>query len=202
MAKIQAADLSRRFGLNLPVPWAQPTLLLLDQACTDLFAAFKLTEGQQLGWMRGLVIRLETILYGGLTSKGLVRLNPAGLTHWTIVHELAHAWDFAAAMSLSRRMRRFTHSWGPVPLLHALYPEDRRFWYRVGAMPPPCGADKYFNAREDFAEAVAAYVYPDEASQKAAERGLGYAQFGYASFYATPRGQFIQTLADEIDKKP
>lgn len=89
-------DVSQRYGVCLPMPWTQPTLELLDQACADFLGACKLPEGQHPGWMHGLQIRLEAIAYGGLTSKGLVRLCPNGLSKWTIVHELAHAWDFAA----------------------------------------------------------------------------------------------------------
>lgn len=191
-------DVSQRYGVCLPMPWTQPTLELLDHACADFLGACKLPEGQHPGWMHGLQIRLEAIAYGGLTSKGLVRLCPNGLSKWTIVHELAHAWDFAAGMRLSCQMRRFTHSWGPVPILHDVYPENKCFWYHVGLLPPPCGSDKYFNRLEDFAEAVTAYVYPGEAKKRATDRGMAYDQFGYASFYETPRGQFIKKLVDEI----
>ena len=173
--------------------WSEKTLEILDEASNNLFSVISQPmEGWE--WFKNLVIRAENIPQLGLTSKGLVRLNPGSLSQWTVVHEFAHAWDFATGLRLSRRMKRFTHSWGPVPILHLLSPDDNRFWYHVGSMPPPCGSDKHFNRLEDFAEAVAAYVYPEEARKRAADRGMAYDRFGYASYYETPRGQFIKGL--------
>jgi hypothetical protein len=54
--------------------------------------------------------------------------------------------------------------------------------------------DKNFNAIEDFAESVTAFLYPEEAAKRAAERGYPYEKWGYAHFHETPRGLFIQEL--------
>ena len=51
-----------------------------------------------------------------------------------------------------------------------------------------------FNAMEDFAESVTAYVYPESAKQKAAIRNFPYANHGFEGFLDTRRGQFIKEL--------
>jgi hypothetical protein len=39
--------------------------------------------------------------------------------------------------------------------------------YDPGTWPPPAGIDMGFNAKEDFAESVTAFVYPGKAKQAA-----------------------------------
>jgi hypothetical protein len=141
-----------------------------------------------------LKVRLEQINAGGLTSKGLVRLNPQGLTLWTVVHEFAHAWDASQGWQISARMAKETGSKFPHPLLHRLAPTNCRYWYQVGSPPPPCGIDQNFNRLEDFAESVTAYLFPEEAALLAAQRGWGYETFGFHHFHETPRGLWIETL--------
>jgi len=84
------------------------------------------------------------------------------------------------------------------PILHWFHPDDPAYWYDLGQGPPPCGVDQNFDREEDFAESVTAYVYPQEAQQKATARGWPYVDaargYNYANFLATPRGQFINTL--------
>lgn len=189
--------LRQKFGLDLVHPCGSELLGLLDRGCTDLVNAL---AGAAPAWMQGLQIRLEPIAYGGLTSCGIVRLNPTGLTRWTIVHELAHAWDFSTGLKLSREMKKVTHSWNAPFGLHKFFPVNPHFWYHVGSLPPPCGTDKNFNALEDFAESVAAYVYPDEAFIRAAKKGMPYSQYGYEHFYATPRGHYIHQLTTTGNK--
>ena len=150
-------------------------------------------------WVSGVKYKFEDIPYGGLTSRGLVRLNPRGLTEWTVVHELAHAWDAAHGWKLSEIMRKATHSGFPCLWLHRIYPHNRRFWYRVGSPPAPCGIDQNFNAREDFAEAVTAYLFPEDAHRKASKRGYSYEQDGYDHFHDTPRGKFIKKLFQKVN---
>jgi hypothetical protein len=191
MVEINESTIAKKYGLNFSLSWTPDLLTLLDSACNDLIT---ILGGTKPSWMDGLQIRLETIPFGGLTSRGLVHLNPQGLTHWTIVHELAHAWDLSTGQKLSRKLRRHTRSWGPLYLLKHYFPSDSRFWYHVGSMPPPCGTDQNFNRLEDFAESLTAYVYPDEAKVRAAKRGMPYDQYGYEDFRATPRGQFISRL--------
>ena len=130
-------------------------------------------------------------------SSGMICYNANALTTWTITHELAHAWDKANDWQFSRRMRKATRSGFPCKAIHRLRPTWKFFWYRVGSPPPPCGVDKNFNTVEDFAEAITAYLYPDEAAVKAQKRGMPYQKWGYQHFHETPRGQFIRMLIDE-----
>jgi hypothetical protein len=130
-------------------------------------------------------------------ASGVICYNANALTTWTVTHELAHAWDKANGWQFSRRMRKATRSGFPCKAIHRLRPGLKFFWYRVGSPPPPCGVDKNFNAVEDFAEAVTAYLYPDEAAVKAEKRAMPYQKWGYHHFHETPRGQFIRMLIDE-----
>lgn len=145
-------------------------------------------------WTCAVQYQFEDIPFGGLTSRGSVRLNPRNLTEWTVVHELAHAWDAANDWLISELMRKATRSGFPSRWLHATFPKLRLFWYHVGRPPAPCGVDKKFNAREDFAEALTAYIFPEEACRRAAARGYPYERYGYTHFYQTPRGKFIREI--------
>lgn len=145
-------------------------------------------------WLSGVKFSFEEMKYGGLTSKSLVRLNPRGLTEWTVVHELAHAWDASTGWQLSEKMRKFTHSRFPCRWLFRQFPGTRLFWYHVGSPPAPCGVDKNFNAREDFAESVTAFIFPEEAHRRAIKRKYPYEAYGYTHFNDTPRGKFIRDL--------
>jgi hypothetical protein len=197
MAETKEVKLMLRYGLALDHEWPEDVLSLFEGACSDLVGTL---GGAAPAWMRGLKVRLMEMKPLGLTGLGLVRLNPRGLTRWTIVHELAHAWDFSSGTRLSRQMQRATHSNGLLALLKLRYPANPHFWYHVGSPPPPCGTDVNFNRMEDFAESVAAFVYPELAKQRAAKRGLPYDMFGYDNFMETPRGKFIGGLV-KADKK-
>ena len=150
-------------------------------------------------WVGKVRFKFEDIPQRGLTSLGLVRLNPKGMTEWTVVHELAHAWDASTGWKLSKQMAKYTHSYFPLRFLHQWFPENRLFWYHVGSPPAPCGVDKNFNALEDFAEAFTAFVFPDEAHRRAAKRGFSYEFDGFIHFHDTPRGKFIQQLITQKD---
>ena len=194
-------SLSEKFGLRLTGEWDPLSLAVLSGAVDDFCETFRLVPPFWSLWLRRLEMRLEHLIYGGLTTQHLIRLNPAGLTRWTVVHEIGHAWDKASWGTLSLRMKWSTQSSGPVGLLHLLWPEKPAFWYRVGSPPAPCGVDGNFNRFEDFAEAVAAYVYPQEAEQKARQRGMPYGRYGYIHFRQTPRGHFIAAAADALVKR-
>ena len=181
------------YEVDLRGAWTDEARATLMTACEDLFQVWAVRQ-ENLRWLRAMPIIAEPILQLGLTCAKWVKFNPTGLSKWTVVHEFGHAWDYASGLRHSARMQRFTHSWGPVPLLHQLRTKDQRFLYHPGSLPPPCGKDGNFDRLEDFAESVAATVYPLEAKRRAAERGMGYEQYGYESFYATPRGRFIQNL--------
>ena len=145
-------------------------------------------------WVNTVKYKFEDIPQGGLTIRGLVRLNPNNLTEWTVVYELAHAWDASQDWQISKRMRNTTHSGFYFGLLHNLYPDNSKFWYHVGSLPPPCAVDQNFDSLEDFAESVTAFLFAEEAHLKASKRGFPYEVFGFTDFHDTPRGQFVKTL--------
>jgi len=147
-------------------------------------------------WVHQVSYRFENIPQGGLTSKGLVRLRPTSLTEWTTVHELAHAWDASLDWQLSRKMQKFTHSYFLCRPLHKRFPAQKFFWYHVGNPPAPCGIDQNFNEKEDFAESVTAYLFPEEAHRKAIRKNASYESDGYTHFHETPRGRFIRSLVE------
>ncbi|MEN6529471.1 MAG: hypothetical protein ABFC97_06415 [Anaerolineaceae bacterium] len=126
-----------------------------------------------------------------------IHLNPRNLTEWTVTHELAHTLDAAYHWQLSRQMKAFTHSRFPFKALHQVFPAWQFLWYRAGSPPPPCGIDRHFNSLEDFAESITAYLFPEEAHQRAASRGYPYEKWGYTYFHDTPRGEFIAELLNQ-----
>ncbi len=145
-------------------------------------------------WAGAVKYKFEEIKQLGLTSKGLVRLNPRFITEWTTVHELAHAWDAANDWLISDIMRKETRSGFRFHWLHRINREHKQFWYHVGSPPAPCGVDKNFDAKEDFAESLTAYLFPEEAHRRASRRGYSYEFSGFIHFHDTPRGKFIYSL--------
>jgi RHS repeat-associated protein len=116
------------------------------------------------------------------------------LTEWTIIHELAHAWDSNYEWALSQDMKKEMGGRYPYSeLLHELFPDQPAFWYKTDVLPYPAGTDKNFNPKEDFAESVTASVYPDEAMGRAASRSSPY-PIEYTSFRHTPRYEYILNL--------
>ena len=124
-----------------------------------------------------------------------------------MVHELGHAWDKNNDGDLSRELEEFTGgstSWlaGVVKRLRGECDRDRRLpgCNRAGYFYeeiPPAGSDTRFNREEDFAESVAAYVYPDVA-QLRLERfrfSVEYRELLYYPDYRqTRRWAFIDSL--------
>jgi hypothetical protein len=188
-----AQDIFSQYQVQLQGEWPAASLSTLFAACDSFFQAV-LPRVENIQWIEGWVIQAAEIQPLGLTSKGLIRFKAASITPWTVVHEFGHAWDFGYNLRLSNQIRSFTQSWGPIPVLHELFPDEKLFWYRPGSLPPPCGKDRNFNRLEDFAEAVTAFVFPEDAKQRAASRGMGYDLYGYDDYFATPRGRFIQNL--------
>jgi len=126
-----------------------------------------------------------------------IHLNPRNLTEWTVTHELAHSLDAAYHWQLSRQMKAFTHSRFPFKALHQVFTAWQFLWYKAGSPPPPCGIDRHFNSLEDVAESITAYLFPEEAHQRAASRGYPYEKWGYTHFHDTPRGEFIAELLNQ-----
>jgi len=86
---------------------------------------------------------------------------------WTVVHELGHVWDGSTNGQLHKDLvnatnGRFYPAIGCDP--QGRLPGCNYSRYRYGGTPAK-GSDYNFNPKEDFAESVAAYVFPDEAHQ-------------------------------------
>jgi hypothetical protein len=177
--------------------WTDDKLSTVLETVRDMARAMGGPEGfrARLGGVR---IVQRAMRWGGLGRAHNITLSVTGFSAWTAVHELAHAWDATNRWRLSRDMRRATQAGFAHPLLHLLAPKNDRYWYDPGRGPPPCGLDGHFNRLEDFAEAVTAFVYPQEAQERATERGWPYTDpdhgYAYADFCETPRGQFVSTL--------
>jgi hypothetical protein len=146
----------------------------------------------------GVRIARQEMQHAGLARAHRVWLNAAGFSQWTVVHELGHAWDAAQGWRLSREMQRAMGAGFAHPIRHFFDRDNPDYWYDPGQGPPPCGVDENFNRKEDFAEAVTAYIYSDEAQWRASSRGWPYHDpqrgYDYAHFHDTPRGQYISAL--------
>jgi hypothetical protein len=196
-----------KFGVKISVDWGKSAggwkegAWTLDELQTVLGGVKDLARAmggpdtflQNLG---GVNIRKGSGNFGEAHNVTLSYVSP-----WTVVHELAHAWDGAHGWKLSRDMRAALGAGFRHPILHYFYPDDPNYWYDPGNGPPPCGVDARFNALEDFAESVTAYVYPDAAKEAANSRNDGYWSYinsdkgwNYANFLDTPRGQYILAL--------
>ena len=184
-------NLHTSFTLN--GDWGDRELDLLDQVVTRYHEA-----GMPVPFPYPVTITLENAGRNCLVDGKSICLTASGLTTWTLCHELAHSWDAANGWRFSKAMRKATKSGFLWQMFHRWQPEWRLFWYYVGSPPPPCGVDKNFNAIEDFAEAVTAFLYPEEAAKRAAERGMPYEKWGYAHFHDTPRGKFVGDLLGVI----
>lgn len=192
-AALHVGRLFERYGIHANGAWSEDAIRVLEES-SFLFFGLAPDNFRLWHWVENLSIRLEEIPQGGLTSKNLIRLNPANLTNWTVIHELAHAWDASQGWKLSAWFAVTTGSQINYPLIHRLFPKDKRFWYAVGSPPPPCGSDATFNRLEDFAESVTATLFPEEAKRRADQRGWGYETWGYRHFHDTPRGKLIHQL--------
>ena len=117
--------------------------------------------------------------HGGEAYSHRVSLSEKGpFSAWTIVHELAHAWDANHRWQLSVALEKYTGGYTSLPfsfLKRLLGQRDSGFWKpeelpgRRGRFPgcnaagyfygdKPSGSNWSFNRKEDFAESVAMYV--------------------------------------------
>jgi len=117
--------------------------------------------------------------HGGEALSHRVSLSTKGtFSAWTVVHELAHAWDANHGWQLSVVMEKYTggHTNIVSSFIKRLTSErDSGFWNqedqpgRRGRLPgcnaagyfygdKPSGSNWSFNRKEDFAESVAMYV--------------------------------------------
>lgn len=130
---------------------------------------------------------------------------------WSVVHELGHAWDANDGWRLSKDLEGYTGGFtiGPVgrqllrDWLREYCDEDNRrpgcnaAGYFYGGIPPK-GADVRFNREEDFAESVAAYVFPDEAQQWVERwHGTPYEDLlWYPDYHETVRWEYVNGLIE------
>lgn len=98
---------------------------------------------------------------------------------WTVVHELAHAWDHLNGKQFSEDLERYT---GGRTSIFGKY-------HHSGT--PPKGADANFTRQEDFAESVATFIYPQVAQNFIGEFFPNRPGFHYSNFYAQPRAMFV-----------
>ena len=137
-----STSLSKKYtfleDLSIESGWTEPSLSVL---CSSI-AKLQDLSPQDLGlwsWIKEIKYAFMEMRFGGLTTTRSVKLNPRGLTEWTVVHELAHAWDASQDWQLSDLMRRVTHSHFKFKQLHNYFPHQKLFWYHVGRPPAPCG---------------------------------------------------------------
>ena len=100
--------------------------------------------------------------------------NKINFDQWSVVHELGHAWDNKNFGFLHIQLVQWTNGgWGPGNdcKISTALPGCNKSLYDYGDVPAK-GSDAYFNAREDFAESVAAYVFPSYA-QAIVEKNYG-----------------------------
>ena len=122
---------------------------------------------------------------------------------------MGHLWDGRYGWRLSIGLERFTGGHTDVWEAYELFysgrcdppnfrlPGCNRAGYFYGGVPAK-GSDINFNRVEDFAESVAAYVFPVEAQQWV-ERWHGTPYEGllwYPDYHATVRWQYINGLID------
>ena len=134
----------------------------------------------------GVEISRAKMEAAGLGKSHQVTLNARGFSKWTLVHELAHAWDAANGWGLSEGLEQFT---GGVTT-------GILFWrkYQWGDVPAK-GADENFNKYEDFAESLTAFLYPEEAQAYVQQNFGNQPQFQYANYYQTRRALYVARQA-------
>lgn len=111
---------------------------------------------------------------------------------WTVVHELAHAWDATNRWRLSKDLVAYTggHSLTQLQILGWVIREG--VYDYVGT--PPKGSDANFTCREDFAESVTTFVYPQGAQRFIKTYYAKRPEFQYSDYYALPRALFVARL--------
>jgi RHS repeat-associated protein len=153
--------------------------------------------------------------YLGLTHAHNIEFTSFSqtLTRWTVVHEFGHAWDANFNWNWSLKLEDYTggytniiaaeYEWkmGKCDTDKIIYgqrvPGQRlrgcnSAGYFYGGFPP-AGSDVNFNRVEDFAESVAAAVYPIEAQEKVHQYQYDklYKSLFYLDYKKTLRWEFI-----------
>lgn len=188
--------------------WSLDELHTLQEAVSALAGALAGAAGFIAHVGSVTIMQVET-RHRGLASKGRVKLTASDTSfdEWTVVHELAHVWDANADWRLSRALESSTggytcwvcqvlRRWFGAYDEQSRWPGCNRAGYFYGGRPP-AGSDRNFNRKEDFAEAVAAYVYPSEAQSRVMRfrDDDRYREFLYYDDYAqTRRWAFVDGL--------
>lgn len=141
------------------------------------------------------VIKAELQDKDGTTSSDIARADRHiikvnntrhDINRWSTVHELGHSWDANFGWRLSKNFFILTAQYGKV---HASVTCD------PGKKLPGCntagyvyvdvlayGADENMNMREDFANSVAAYVYPEYTQERIQKYQNPSAQYNYVDY--------------------
>jgi hypothetical protein len=181
--------------------WEIEELDRVKEAASDLAFTMKGADRfrQNLG---RVVIARRQMRKGGWGDAHSVTLNADYFTKWTVVHELSHAWDGANGWRLSKGLQEYVG--GRWLLSPRTLPGGVRYRYDPGTWPPPAGIDMGFNALEDFAESVTAFVYPGKAKDVAGRPpqrgGVPYSEYGYTNYYQTPRARYIAKLLGRTEE--
>lgn len=131
-------------------------------------------------------------------------VNGFTIDKWTVVHEFGHAWDRNFNWRISKKLESYTkgrtdwwaHLWLSNCDADKRLPGCNDAGYFYGGVPPN-GSDARFNSEEDFAESVAAAVYPAQAQsgvQKYQKDPLYKNLLYYADYKTTARWDFVNGL--------
>jgi hypothetical protein len=159
--------------------WPAHDLMILHRA-VDLFASILGGSEVFANQFGGLNIeRTETGTSLGLAYRGRIKFNAKSpLSEWTVMHELAHAWDAKRDWGFSETLRKYTGGFihkklsalkrwmpgqwdagklGPQKAagLYGRKPGCNAAGYFYGDLPS--GSNWNFNPKEDFAESLVMY---------------------------------------------
>jgi len=159
--------------------WLKEELDDLNRS-VDLLAAAMGGGSNFIKNLNGVTFRKADIgSHGGEALSHRVSLSTKSRSNgWTVIHELAHAWDANHGWQLSVALEKYTGGYtSPIRSFFrkALGPRDSGFWNsekvpgRQGRLPGcnaagyfygdiPSGSNWAFNRKEDFAESVAMYI--------------------------------------------
>jgi hypothetical protein len=173
------ADWSDDGGQWSPGTWARAELEKLYHTI-DLAAGLMGGPEKFARQLGGVTVQKRDIgSHGGEALAHRVSLSTQGpFSSWTVVHELAHAWDGNYGWRLSRELEKYTGGYtSPIlslakrliglsdsgrfkpenkPGLYGRKPGCNRAGYFYGDRPS--GSNWAFNRKEDFAESVAMYM--------------------------------------------
>ncbi|MBI5964080.1 MAG: SUMF1/EgtB/PvdO family nonheme iron enzyme [Chloroflexi bacterium] len=180
------------FSIEIPADWGDDskggwhkgvwTIAELDMLykAVDLLAEAMRGRDKFIRNLGGMTIRKADIgSYGAESLAHRVSFSAKGsISAWSVVHELAHAWDANFKWTLSTALEKYTEgstsklrsqgarlvgNWdaGPngeenKPGRHGRLPGCNAAGYFYG--DKPSGSNWHFNRKEDFAESVAMYV--------------------------------------------